>query len=95
MDTGGWRQWVSKEALMFKVQELRIEPGVRYMRQTLLLLDIFTWATNVMFWQTSFYAMLAVWSCRCAVLLVSPVCSCAHASSSPSLWCGWCSGLEY
>eukprot|EP00873_Tetraselmis_striata_P023023 jgi/Tetstr1/443287/TSEL_000258.t1 len=68
VDTGGWRQWVSKEALMFKVQELRIEPGVRYMRQTLLLLDIFTWATNVMFWQTSFYAMLAVWSCRVGVL---------------------------
>mmetsp|Transcript_33651 Transcript_33651/g.84370 ORF Transcript_33651/g.84370 Transcript_33651/m.84370 type:complete len:709 (+) Transcript_33651:273-2399(+) len=64
----GWRQWASWHGLVFKLRQMRVEPGVRYMRQTLLLLDIFLWATNVTFWLTSIPAMLAVWGCRVGLL---------------------------
>lgn len=58
-------RWWQSPAFLLWLQELRIEPGVRYMQSTVLLLDIFLWGTNIVLWLQNIPAIVMVCGCRC------------------------------
>eukprot|EP00873_Tetraselmis_striata_P008306 jgi/Tetstr1/428570/TSEL_018564.t1 len=63
-------RWWQSPAFLLWLQELRIEPGVRYMQSTVLLLDIFLWGTNIVLWLQNIPAIVMVCGCRVWLLAV-------------------------